>query len=90
MSLFKPKRREETSLDTYERLVKRVVMLEADVDRLDREWSDAKAQIKRSYQRLERAAQREAAKEPEAVPDIPRHESNAEKQARLARIARGG
>jgi len=90
MSLFQRKRRPETDLDTYERLVKRVVLLEADVDRLSREWLDAKAQIKRSYQRLEKAAQRAEAPAPVKEEEAPVAERAIDKQLRLARAARGG
>jgi hypothetical protein len=90
MGFLRPRRRAETAVDDYERLVKRLVILEADVDRLSREWLDAKSQIKRSYQRLEKAIERSEAPaqpDPQAAPE---NERGIDKQLRLARAARGG
>lgn len=44
-----------TELDA---LLHRVSALQADVTRLETEWADAKDQLRRSYQRMERASQR--------------------------------
>jgi hypothetical protein len=94
MSFFRPKRRDTTDLDTYERLVKSVSELRAAVSRIETEWADTKAQVQRSYQRMERANQRAEARL-QGPPDEPRQEaarpeSAIEKQLRLARASRGG
>lgn len=48
-------RRVEKALDT---LLTRIATLEAEVHRLDMEWADSKDQLRRSYQRLEKAGER--------------------------------
>lgn len=55
MKVFDRARRDRTELDE---LHGRLARLQADVSRIETEWADTKDQVRRSYQRLEKAAQR--------------------------------
>jgi septal ring factor EnvC (AmiA/AmiB activator) len=97
MGFFSRKRRTETTIDEYTRLVKAVAELQASVSRIETEWADTKDQLRKSYQRVERANQRAAAlregaaREDEATPAPPSGpESGIQKQLRLSRAMHGG
>lgn len=62
MGFLSRKRQDSLDLDTFERLMRRLVELESAVRRLETEWSDTKDQVRRSYLRLEKATQRMEAK----------------------------
>jgi len=59
-----PKRPAETNWDE---VWGKLARLEAAVSRIETEWGDTKDQVRRSYQRLEKAAQRAEA----AAPSVP-------------------
>jgi hypothetical protein len=96
MSFWKRNGQPSTGRDPFERLAKRVALLEADVDRLEAGWGDTKDALKRMMARIEKAAWRldkseEAGPGPTHERDTaaPASESSLQKQARLARLARG-
>jgi len=80
---------------TLDELIRRVTLLQADVSRIENEWRDLRDQIRRGYQRLEKAHQRLEAKEPTPTPASPqivaqeRSEGPHDKLQRLARRAHG-
>lgn len=85
-----------TGRDPFERLSRRLALLEGEVERLETAWAGTKDEIRRNMQRLEkanqRALEREKGPEPEtnglAVASGP--ETAHQKQVRLALAARGG
>lgn len=92
----KPERQPSTGRDPFERLSRRVALLEGEVERLETAWQGTKDELRRSYQRLEKANQRAASREApelelESVhPEVNGHETAHQKQVRLALAARGG
>lgn len=92
MSLFQRQRRAETDLDMWERLMRRFAELESRMDRLEVGWKDTRDQVKRSYQRLEKAAQRAESSSREEEPTPPELElplTGPAKQEQLARLFNG-
>jgi hypothetical protein len=65
MRLFERSRESPTEVDD---LFKRVERLAAVVSRIETEWADTKDQVRRSYQRLEKAGQKIGRVEPPLPP----------------------
>lgn len=65
MGVFNRTRHDRTELDELHGHVARI---RADISRIETEWADTKDQVRRSYQRLERAAQRAAPHSPPPDP----------------------
>lgn len=60
--MFKRKDKLERPRTELDELWARVTALQSDVERLQTAWQDVKDQVRRSYQRLEKAAQRAEAR----------------------------
>lgn len=60
--MFKRKDKLERPRTELDELWARVTALQSDVERLQTSWEDTKDQVRRSYQRLEKAAQRAEAR----------------------------
>jgi len=82
MRWFDWRRRSEKDVDE---LFKRVERLVAIVSRIETEWGDTKDQVRRSYQRLEKAGQRA---EPHLAPPLPTPEDVQAIAARLDPFSR--